>query len=54
MLYSNFKLSKAVEAFQLSITEGERFLPKVEPVEPTALLRETLAETVPWAIRASP
>jgi len=43
-------LSKTVETFQLSIAEGDRFLPEVLPVEPSALLQETLKETVPWAI----
>lgn len=53
MPYSKFKLSKTVEIFQLSIVEGARFLPEVPPVEPSALLRETLKETLPWAIAVS-
>ncbi|MEO0407959.1 MAG: hypothetical protein AAF289_11465 [Cyanobacteria bacterium P01_A01_bin.135] len=53
MPYSKFKLSRVVEAFQLSIAEGERFFPEILPVEPTPLLRETLMETVPWAIAVS-
>ena len=50
MPYSEFTLSKAVENFQLTIIEGDRFLPEVPPVNPTSLLKETLKETVPWAI----
>ncbi|MEO0540724.1 MAG: hypothetical protein AAFZ80_07645 [Cyanobacteria bacterium P01_A01_bin.105] len=53
MPYSKFKLRNAVETFQLSIVEGDRFLPEVPPVEPSALLRETLKETLPWAIAVS-
>ncbi len=50
MPYSKFTLSKAVEDFQLTIVEGDRFLPEVPPINPTALLKDTLKETVPWAI----
>ena len=50
MPYSKFTLSKAVEDFQLAIAEGDRFLPEIEPVRPTALLADTLKETLPWAI----
>jgi len=50
MPYSKFNLSRAVDDFNLTIVEGARFLPIVPPVTPSVLLRETLAETVPWAI----
>ena len=50
MPYSKFTLSKAVEDFDLTIVEGDRFLPPIPPVEPTPLLREILKDTVPWAI----
>lgn len=50
MPYSKFTLSKVVEDFQLTLSEGDRFLPDIAPVEPGALLRETLKETLPWAI----
>ncbi|MEM1167632.1 MAG: hypothetical protein AAGJ08_00690 [Cyanobacteria bacterium P01_H01_bin.35] len=50
MPYSKFTLSKAVEDFQLTIVEGARFLPEVPQINPTALLKDTLKETVPWAI----
>jgi hypothetical protein len=53
MPYSKFTLSKAVEDFQLTIVEGDRFLPEVSPVHPTALLKDILKETVPWAIAVS-
>ncbi|WP_293138631.1 hypothetical protein [Okeania sp. SIO3I5] len=53
MPYSKFTLSKAVEDFQLTIIEGASFLPKVSPINPTALLKDTLKETVPWAIAVS-
>ena len=50
MPYSKFSISKAVEDFDLTIVEGQRFLPAIEPVTPTTLLRETLEDTLPWAI----
>jgi hypothetical protein len=37
-----FTLSKAVDDFQLTIVEGDRFLPEIAPVSPTALLRDML------------
>ena len=53
MPYSKFTLSKVIEDFQLTLIEGDRFLPDIAPVEPTPLLRETLQETLPWAIAVS-
>ncbi|MEQ9235788.1 hypothetical protein [Coleofasciculus sp. E2-BRE-01] len=53
MPYSKFTLSKVVEEFQLTIIEGERFLPDVPPVQPSPLLQDTLNETIPWAIAVS-
>ncbi len=53
MPYSKFTLSQAVEDFQLTLREGDRFLPEVSPVNPTALLKDTLKETIPWAIAVS-
>ena len=50
MPYSKFTLSKAVENFELTIIEGDRFLPEVPQINPTTLLKDTLKETVPWAI----
>ncbi|QLE45946.1 hypothetical protein FD723_37580 (plasmid) [Nostoc sp. C052] len=40
MPYSKFTLSKAVEDFHLTIVEGDRFLPDIPSVTPTALLQE--------------
>ena len=53
MPYSKFTLSKAVDDFQLTIIEGDRFLPEVSLVNPTSLLKDTLKETLPWAIAVS-
>lgn len=50
MPYSTFTLRKAVEDFDLTIEEGDRFLPNIPGVEPTPLLRDTLKDTLPWAI----
>ncbi|MEB3337186.1 MAG: hypothetical protein VKJ46_06985, partial [Leptolyngbyaceae bacterium] len=53
MPYSKFTLSRAVEDFDLTIVEGQRFLPDISPVTPTLLLQEILKETLPWAIAVS-
>ena len=53
MPYSKFTISKAVEDFNLTIVEGARFLPEIPPVTPSPLLRDTLKETIPWAIAVS-
>jgi hypothetical protein len=50
MPYSKFTLSKAVEDFQITVIEGSRFLPEISPISPTALLKDILKETLPWAI----
>jgi hypothetical protein len=49
MAYNQFTLRKAVEAFNLRLIEGDRFLPEIEPIEPSPLLQELLAENLPWA-----
>ncbi|MDB9534308.1 hypothetical protein PN451_00350 [Dolichospermum planctonicum CS-1226] len=33
MPYSKFTLSKAVDDFQLTIVEGDRFLPEISPLK---------------------
>lgn len=53
MPYGKFTLSKAVDDFNLTLIEGNRFLPEIPPVTPSHLLQETLAETIPWAIAVS-
>ena len=40
MSYSKFTLSQAVEDFQLTIIEGDRFFPEVSLIHPTALLKD--------------
>lgn len=50
MPYNKFTLRKVVEDFSLEIVEGNTFIPKLEPVTPSDLLRETLADSLPWAI----
>ncbi|MDJ1175112.1 hypothetical protein [Roseofilum capinflatum] len=53
MPYSKFTLSRAVEDFELTLIEGDRFFPKIQPVQPTPLLQDILKETIPWAIAVS-
>ncbi|MGB3692034.1 MAG: hypothetical protein WA865_18235 [Spirulinaceae cyanobacterium] len=48
-----FTLSKAVEDFQLTLIEGDRFVENISPVNPSTLLQDTLKETLPWAIAVS-
>ncbi|MDY7020487.1 MAG: hypothetical protein SWJ54_03870 [Cyanobacteriota bacterium] len=53
MPYSKFTLSKAIDDFQLTLVEGDRFLSEISPVNPSLLLQDTLKDTVPWAIAVS-
>jgi len=50
MPYNKFTLRKVVEDFSLQIVEGDTFIPKLESVAPSDLLRETLADSLPWAV----
>lgn len=50
MPYNKFTLRKVVEDFSLQIVETDTFIPELEPVVPSDLLRETLADSLPWAI----
>ncbi|MBE9031752.1 hypothetical protein IQ266_18625 [filamentous cyanobacterium LEGE 11480] len=50
MPYKEFTLRQVVEDFSLRIVEGATFIPELEPVEPSTLLQETLADGLPWAI----
>ena len=48
MFYSQFKTIRSVKrAFDLTVVEGDRFLPDVPPVEPSAIVQAYLAETLP-------
>ncbi|WP_199314362.1 hypothetical protein [Planktothrix sp. FACHB-1365] len=49
-LIVNLLSRKAVDDFQLTILEGDRFLPEISPVNPSSLLKDTFKETLPWAI----
>jgi len=50
MSYREFTWSKAKQDFNLKTVEGERFLPEIPAVQPSALLQDTLKRGVPWAI----
>jgi hypothetical protein len=50
MPYSKFTLSQVIDDFQLDLIEVTNLFPQCRPVEPTQLLRETLSESLPWAI----
>ena len=48
MAYGQFKTIRSVkQAFDLTVVEGDRFLPDLPPVEPSAILQEYLTETLP-------
>jgi hypothetical protein len=54
MPYSQFTtIGKAKEAFGLKTIEGDRFLPSIEPIQPSATLVNYLAESLPFASSAS-
>lgn len=50
MSYSEFNLRKVKQVFGLTTVEGERFLPIIEPIAPSATLTDFLAESLPLAI----
>ncbi|MGK7905539.1 MAG: hypothetical protein AB4352_29865 [Hormoscilla sp.] len=50
MYYSEFTLEELESKFQLTITEEVPLFDTVEPVTPSGLLRETLAENIPLAL----
>ena len=49
MPYSSFTFAKAKKELGLTIVEGDRFLPHIEPIAPSSRLEAAL-EDVPWAI----
>nr|MDZ8007342.1 hypothetical protein [Nostoc sp. DedSLP05] len=50
MSYREFSLRKVKQDFNLTLVEGGRFLPPIEPISPSALLAEFLAESIQLAI----
>jgi hypothetical protein len=50
MPYSKFTLSRAVEDFELTVREESNLFAGIQPLAPTPLLSEILAENVPWAV----
>lgn len=54
MPYSQFTtIGKVKEAFNLTVVEGMRFLPEIEPIAPTMALQTMLETNLPWAIATS-
>ncbi|MGK7903748.1 MAG: hypothetical protein AB4352_20550 [Hormoscilla sp.] len=48
MSYSQFKtISSAKIAFNLTVVEGDRFLPEIEAIAPSAILSGYLQESLP-------
>ncbi|MEO1375173.1 MAG: hypothetical protein AAFW70_12795 [Cyanobacteria bacterium J06635_10] len=50
MPYSNFSLSRVKREFNLTTVENERFIPEIQPIEPSFYLKEALNEGLPLAI----
>ena len=50
MSYRDFSISKVKQKFNLTLVEGRRFLPEIEPVLPSPYLSEFLEESIPLAI----
>ncbi|MEA5592753.1 hypothetical protein [Rivularia sp. UHCC 0363] len=50
MSYRDFSISKVKQKFNLTLVEGKRFLPEIEPVLPSSYLAEFLEESIPLAI----
>ncbi|MEH2003368.1 MAG: hypothetical protein V7L00_32450 [Nostoc sp.] len=48
--YREFSLRKVKQDFNLTLVEGGRFLPPIEPISPSPLLAEFLAESIQLAI----
>jgi hypothetical protein len=52
--YSQFNtITKVKEAFNLTSVEGIRFLPDIEPIQPSPVLKSLLETNIPWAIATS-
>ncbi|MEH2067124.1 MAG: hypothetical protein V7K47_02945 [Nostoc sp.] len=50
MSYREFSLRKVKQDFNLTLVEGGRFLPPIEPISPSPLLAEFLGESIQLAI----
>lgn len=50
MAYSDFSLRRVKQEFNLTLVEGGRFIPEIEPILPNPYLAEFLAESIPLAI----
>ena len=53
MAYNNFTLDTLIQQFGVRVISGADVFAQAVPVAPSALLRETLAETVPLALEVS-
>ena len=54
MPYSQFTtITKVKEAFNLTTVEGIRFLPEIEPIQPSTVLKTLLETNIPWAVATS-
>lgn len=54
MPYSQFTtITQVKEAFNLTTVEGIRFLPEIEPIQPSTILKTLLETNIPWAVATS-
>lgn len=50
MPYSDFTIRKIKQTFGITIIEGEKFMPEIKPISPSATLTAFLEESLPLAI----
>ena len=50
MSYSDFTIRKIKQTFGITIVEGEKFLPEIKSIAPSATLTDFLEESLPLAI----
>ncbi len=53
MSYSQFTVAQVKRDFGLTIIEGQRFFPSIQPIPPSPILQELLASNLSWAVAVS-
>lgn len=53
MSYSQFTVAQVKRDFGLTIVEGQRFFPSIQPIPPSPILQELLSANLSWAVAVS-
>ena len=53
MSYSQFTVAQVKRDFGLTIIEGQRFFPSIQPIPPSPILQELLSANLSWAVAVS-